>query len=68
MSTRSRTPDQSPLDPFDVPLVDHELLAEVELATELMIAASRTEHLLTQAEVDRVLGVNIPQQPKPGLL
>ncbi|MDQ3616686.1 MAG: hypothetical protein M3393_08690 [Actinomycetota bacterium] len=48
--------------------MDHELLAEVELATELMIAASRTEHLLTQAEVDRVLGVNIPQQPKPGLL
>ncbi|HET9830011.1 MAG TPA: hypothetical protein VFQ11_16080 [Nocardioidaceae bacterium] len=42
-------------DQFDVSLHDDELLAEIRLATELMIAASRRDGGLTPAEVDEVL-------------
>ena len=57
-------------DQLNVPLEDVELLAEVELTTNLIIAASESDHTLSQAEVDRILGVgeaaeapnNIPSQ------
>jgi hypothetical protein len=53
-------------DQLNVPLEDAELLAEVELTTNLIIAASESESPLTQAQVDRLLGIEsptIPSQP-----
>lgn len=47
-------------DQLNVPLEDAELLAEVELTTNLIIAASEAEATLSQSEVDRILGVGIP--------
>jgi hypothetical protein len=44
-------------DQLNVPLEDSELLAEVELTTNLIIAASEAETTLPQEEVDRLLGV-----------
>ncbi len=44
-------------DQLDVPLEDSELLAEVELTTNLMIAASGFDRHLSQDEVDALLGV-----------
>ena len=44
-------------DQLDVPLEDAELLAEVELTTNLIIAASESESALPQQEIDRLLGV-----------
>ena len=44
-------------DKLNVPLEDAELLAEVELTTNLIIAASESEASLSQAEVDKLLGV-----------
>jgi hypothetical protein len=44
-------------DQLDVPLEDAELLAEVELTTNLIIAASESDRALPQAEIDRLLGV-----------
>lgn len=58
-------------DQLNVPLEDAELLAEVELTTNLIIAATEADNALSQAEVDRILGVgdgtsgaskNIPSQ------
>jgi hypothetical protein len=45
-------------DQLNVPLEDYELLAEVELTTNLIIAASQSETMLPQGEVDRLLGVD----------
>ena len=45
-------------DQLNVPLEDLELLAEVELTTNLIIAASEADASLPQAEVDRLLGVD----------
>jgi hypothetical protein len=50
-------------DKLDVPLEDAELLDEVELTTNLIIAASESEAELTQEEVDRLLGVERPSIP-----
>ena len=44
-------------DQFDVTLEDVDLLGEVELTTNLIIAASETEEMLSPAEIDRILGV-----------
>ena len=44
-------------DQLNVPLEDSELLAEVELTTNLIIAASESDTTLPQDEVDRLLGV-----------
>ena len=55
-------------DQLNVPLEDAELLAEVELTTNLIIAASEADEHMTQAEVDRLLGVEArdeSQQPIP---
>ncbi len=50
-------------DQLNVPLEDVELLAEVELTTNLIIAASEAEAPLCQDEVDRLLGVETPGIP-----
>ena len=44
-------------DQFDVTLEDGDLLGEVELTTNLIIAASESEDHLSQEEIDRILGV-----------
>ena len=44
-------------DKLNVPLEDAELLAEVELTTNLIIAASESEATLSQEQVDALLGV-----------
>ena len=44
-------------DQFDVTLEDADLLREVELTTNLIIAASEADEHLTTAEIDRILGV-----------
>ena len=50
-------------DQFDVTLEDADLLREVELTTNLIIAASESEAQLAQDEVDRLLGVEPPTIP-----
>jgi len=49
-------------DQLNVPLEDSELLAEVELTTNLIIAASEADTTLSQAEVDKLLGIE-PDPP-----
>ncbi len=44
-------------DQFDVTLEDSDLLGEVELTTNLIIAASATDDRLPLAEIDQILGV-----------
>src|SRR5215217_5236935 len=44
-------------DQFDVTLEDADLLGEVELTTNLIIAASEADGRLTDEEIDRILGV-----------
>jgi hypothetical protein len=50
-------------DQLNVPLEDAELLAEVELTTNLIIAASESDQTLAQDEVDRLLGLEPPTIP-----
>jgi hypothetical protein len=45
-------------DQLNVPLEDAELLAEVELTTNLIIAASESDTSLPQDQVDRLLGLD----------
>ncbi|HET9759115.1 MAG TPA: hypothetical protein VFP51_05135 [Nocardioidaceae bacterium] len=52
-------------DQLNVPLEDSELLAEVELTTNLIIAASESDSTLPQDEVDRLLGLVDDCQPIP---
>jgi len=47
-------------DKLNVPLEDPELLAEVELTTNLIIAASESDSTLSQEQVDDLLGVRRP--------
>lgn len=49
-------------DQFDVTLEDVDLLGEVELTTNLIIAASEADGPLSSDEIDRILGVT----PQPG--
>jgi hypothetical protein len=46
-------------DQLNVPLEDAELLAEVELTTNLIIAASESDASLPQDEIDRLLGLDV---------
>jgi hypothetical protein len=46
-------------DQFDVSLEDSELMGEVELTTNLIIAASESEERLTPEEIDQILGVEV---------
>jgi hypothetical protein len=48
-------------DQFDVTLEDVDLLGEVELTTNLIIAASESDEHLSAEEIDRILGVAPPQ-------
>jgi hypothetical protein len=45
-------------DQFDVSLEDSELMGEVELTTNLIIAASESEERLTPEEIDQILGID----------
>lgn len=45
-------------DALDVSLVDAELLTEVHLATELIIAVQTFDRALTTAEIDEILQVD----------
>lgn len=45
-------------DQFDVSLEDVDLLGEVELTTNLIIAASESDEQLTPEQIDRILGIN----------
>ncbi len=53
-------------DKLNVPLEDAELLAEVELTTNLIIAASESDAELTQAQVDLLLGLEQVTEGGPG--
>jgi len=44
-------------DQFDVTLEDADLLGEVELTTNLIIAASESDEHLSTAQIDRILGL-----------
>ena len=44
-------------DQFDVSLEDVDLLGEVELTTNLIIAASESDEPLTAEQIDRILGI-----------
>ena len=44
-------------DPFDITLQDDDLLSEVELTTNLIVAATAVDDRLPLAEIDRILGV-----------
>ncbi len=44
-------------DQFDVTLEDSDLLGEVELTTNLIIAASESDEPLSADEIDRILGI-----------
>ena len=44
-------------DPFDVALSDDELLTEVELTTNLIVAATASDERLSTEEIDQILGV-----------
>ena len=45
-------------DQFDVSLEDADLLGEVELTTNLIIAASESDEQLSTSEIDEILGVH----------
>jgi len=53
--TRSDQAEQVKTMYLDVPLVDAELLAEVQMMTDLMIAASARHDRFTDAEIDDIL-------------
>lgn len=44
-------------DGLDVPMQDAEILDEIEITSNLMIAASEADGPLTQDSIDRILGV-----------
>ena len=46
--------------PVDKRLNDEALLAELEMTTNLMIAANQTDGTLTQHQVDAALGLTCP--------
>ena len=52
------------MDPFDVRLQDDELLDEVELTTNLIVAANQSDAHMSVTEIDEILGV-IPH-PRQG--
>ena len=45
------------VDPFDVRLEDDELLDEVELTANLIVAANQSEAHMSVTEIDEILGV-----------
>jgi hypothetical protein len=59
MGIRGRTSEKGTdvQDQFDVSLEDGDLLGEVELTTNLIIAASESDDHLSADEIDRLLGL-----------
>ena len=49
-------------DQFDISLTDSDLLTEVEMTTNLIIAASEADGPLSQEEIDRILGLDSDAQ------
>ena len=49
-------------DVLDVELEDAQLIAEIDMVAELMVAASTAPGVLDQSAIDRILGV-VPRQP-----
>ena len=49
------------MDPFDVRLEDDELLDEVELTANLIVAANQSETPMTPSEIDAILGIPSPR-------
>lgn len=47
-------------DQFEVSLVDEELMAEVELLTQVIITASESDAPLTLEQIDALLGIARP--------
>jgi hypothetical protein len=52
------------VDPLDVRLEDDELLGEVELTANLIVAANQYEAHMSASEIDQILGV-VPR-PRSG--
>ncbi len=54
-------------DQLDVSVHDPELLAEIELMTDLIIASSESPAKLSQARIDEILEVRpaVPHQRRP---
>lgn len=52
-------------DQFDVTLEDGELLVEVEMTANLIVAASESDGPLTQEQIDAILGVTPLRAPEP---
>jgi hypothetical protein len=48
------------VDPFDVRLEDTELLDEVELTANLIVAANQSVEHMSAAEIDQILGIVLP--------
>ena len=46
-------------DQFDMTIDDLDLLGEVELTTDLIVAATEAEERLPIEEIDRILGVHV---------
>jgi hypothetical protein len=57
VGTYAREEEPAVHDQFDVTLEDADLLGEVELTTNLIIAASEADDHLSIGEIDRILGV-----------
>ncbi len=53
------------MDPFDVRLEDTELLDEVELTANLIVAANQSAAQMSTSDIDRILGVE-PPTPRVG--
>jgi hypothetical protein len=52
-----------PDDPLDVPLEDSELLDELHLMVDLVLASSVSDGPLSQRTIDRILGLDRSQEP-----
>jgi hypothetical protein len=57
---RTRMGSDDVHDQFDISLEDSDLLGEVELTTNLIIAASESDEHLSVDEIDKILGVVPP--------
>jgi hypothetical protein len=53
------------VDPFDVRLQDDELLDEVELTANLIVAANQSDVHMSVSDIDEILGVR-PPKPREG--
>ncbi len=67
-ATGGQTPedakDESPVnDQLDVAVHDSEVLAEIEMMTNLIIATSESEGPLPQLQIDEILGVEDEAPP-----